>query len=74
MKTNAAFYTMASATGATSAGLIAKFANDYQAFFGITFGFITVCLLISAYRRNQNRQDAKFEEVKRHNREMEKDK
>jgi len=69
---NAVTYTMASATGATSLGLISQLANDYQAFFGILFGFIASGILIAAFYKNQKRQDAKFEELKRHNRELEK--
>ena len=46
---------------------IAEAANDYQAFFGIVFGGLTLCVFIWATIKNQARQSAKFEKWRKQN-------
>lgn len=58
-------------SAATSLGLIAEKAQDWQAFWGIVVGVSTVAIFAWATYRNQKRQDKKFKETKRHNAAME---
>ena len=51
----------------SSATLVAKAAEDYQAFFGIAFGAVTLVIFAWATIKNQSRQDEKFKEWKKHN-------
>lgn len=52
---------------ANSIRMVAEQAQDWQAFWGIIFGAVTVIVFVWATMKNQKRQDAKFDEWKRHN-------
>ena len=51
----------------SSATLVAKAAEDYQALFGIIIGVLTLVVFAWATIKNQSRQDEKFKEWKKHN-------
>ncbi len=55
------------ASFASSLRLVAVEAQNWQAFWGITFGAVTLIVFVWATIKNQKRKDAQFEEWKRRN-------
>ena len=60
-------------SGAQSLRMIALEAQQWQAFWGIIFGAVTLGIFIWATYKNQKRQDEKFKEWKRLNDTKDKD-